>query len=107
MSPWRISPTATVSRSSARVIPAPSTLAQVSAAQLETLADTVRDTGATAVFAEHQHSAADTEALAARVGDVTVVTLYSDSLGEPGSGADTYVGLLRTNATLIVEALSR
>ena len=25
---------------------------------------------------------------------------------EPGSGADTYIGLLRTNATLIAEALA-
>lgn len=32
--------------------------------------------------------------------------LYSDSLGEPGSPAETYVGMIRHNATVIAAALS-
>jgi manganese/zinc/iron transport system substrate-binding protein len=32
-------------------------------------------------------------------------TLYSDAMGEAGSGADTYIGMVRTNVTTIVEAL--
>ena len=32
-------------------------------------------------------------------------TLYSDAMGEPGSGADTYVGMVRSNVTTVVEAL--
>lgn len=32
-------------------------------------------------------------------------TLYSDALGPPGSGADTYVGMVRHNVRTIVEAL--
>ena len=35
-----------------------------------------------------------------------MVELYTESLGEPGSGADTYVGMLRTDAQRIAEALS-
>ena len=52
--------------------------------------------------------AAETKAeVSAEVGaEVGVVVLYTGSLGEPGSGADTYVGLLRTNVERIVEALA-
>ncbi|MEE2753460.1 MAG: zinc ABC transporter substrate-binding protein [Candidatus Latescibacterota bacterium] len=32
-------------------------------------------------------------------------TLYSDAMGAPGSGADTYVGMVQTNTRTIVEAL--
>jgi hypothetical protein len=31
--------------------------------------------------------------------------LYTDNLGEPGSGADSYIGLMETDTRLIVEAL--
>ncbi|HEY5578895.1 MAG TPA: metal ABC transporter substrate-binding protein [Acidimicrobiia bacterium] len=37
---------------------------------------------------------------------VELVELYVESLGEAGSGADTYLGLLRTNLDRIVEALT-
>jgi zinc/manganese transport system substrate-binding protein len=40
------------------------------------------------------------------VGGVSVVELYSESLGEPGSGADTYEGMVRTNADRIAGALA-
>ncbi len=87
------------------VIPVPSGLAETSPAQLEALAELIETTGIRAVFAESQHSTDDVDALADRVGDVEVVTLSVGTLGEDGSGADTYVGLLRTNAGLIAEAL--
>ena len=32
-------------------------------------------------------------------------TLYSDAMGEPGSGADTYTGMVRTNVNTLVAAL--
>jgi len=88
------------------VIPAPTTLAESNPAQLEALAQTISEHGVRAIFAETQHSARDTEALAARVGDVEVVTLFTGSLGEAGSGAETYLGFMRTNAALITDALS-
>jgi zinc/manganese transport system substrate-binding protein len=87
------------------VIPAPSTLAETSPAQLEDLAATIESAAVPAIFAEAQHSADDVEALADRIGDVAVVTLDTGSLGEPGSGADTYIGFLRTNAEAITTAL--
>ncbi len=88
------------------VIPNPSSMAQTSPAQLEELAEVIEHEEIAAIFAETQHSVDDIEALAGRVGDVEVVTLYTGSLGPPGSGAETYVGFLRTNTELIVDALS-
>ena len=87
------------------VIPTPASMAQASPAQLEALAEIIEHEGIKAIFAETLHSADDIEALAARVGDVDVVTLYTGSLGPPGSGAETYTGFLRTNTDLIVDAL--
>ena len=87
------------------VIPAPSGLAETNPAQLEALAEVIEQTGVPAIFAETQHSDDDVRALADRVGEVEVVALFTGSLGEAGTGADSYLGLVRTNATLITEAL--
>ena len=89
------------------VIPSPSSLAATSPADLEALAALITETGVPAIFAETQHSSSDTEALADRVGDVEVVTLQTDTLGEPGSDTDTYVRWLAVTARSIVDALSR
>lgn len=89
------------------VISSPSTGAQASASDIEDLAAVLRGQAVPAVFAESTSSADLAEALAREVGgDVEVVTLFTESLGRPGSGADTYVDMQRTNARLIVEALS-
>jgi zinc/manganese transport system substrate-binding protein len=46
------------------------------------------------------------EAVAAETGtEVAVVELYVDSLGAEGSGADTYAGMVTTNAQRIADAL--
>ncbi len=87
------------------VIPTPSSMAQANPAGLEELAEIIEHEGIKAIFAETLHSVDDVEALADRVGDVDVVTLYTGSLGPPGSGAETYVDFMRTNADLIVDAL--
>ena len=87
------------------VTPTPASMAQTNPAQLEELAEIIAHEGIKAIFAETLHSVDDVEALASRVGDIEVVTLYTGSLGPPGSGAETYVGFLRTNADLIVAAL--
>ena len=39
-------------------------------------------------------------------GEVAVIELFSESLGDAGSGADTYIGMMRTNTDLIVGALA-
>lgn len=87
------------------IIPAPSGLAETSAAQLERLASLIESEGVQAIFAEEQHSADDAEALAAQVGPVDVVTLLTGSLGQPESEAGTYTGLLQTTARAITDAL--
>ncbi len=87
------------------VIPSPSSMAEPNPAGLEKLAEIIEHEGIKAIFAETQHSGDEIEVLAAHVGDVDVVTLYTGSLGPPGSGAETYTGFLRTNTDLIVDAL--
>lgn len=88
------------------VIPSTSTLAEPNAADLEALAKTIEAKKIPAVFTEALHSKDVVESLATRVGNVEVVILYTDALGGPGSGAETYIDLLRTNATRIRDALS-
>lgn len=87
------------------VIPSSSSLAAASPSQLDDLASAIDESGVAAIFAETQQSSSDIDALADRIGDVEVVELLTDTLGEPGSDSDSYVGWLRTNATTIVDAL--
>ena len=87
------------------VIPTPASMAQTNPAHLEELAEIIEHEGIKAIFAETLHSVDDVKALASRVGDVEVVTLYTGSLGPSGSGAETYLGFLSTNADRIVDAL--
>ena len=87
------------------VIPSPSSLSATNPAELEELAGVIEQTGVATIFAETQHSSTDTQALAARVGDVEVVTLQTDTLGEPAGASDTYVTWLTTTAQTIVDAL--
>ena len=88
------------------VIPSPSSLSATNPAALEALAATIEETGVPAIFAETQHSSADTQALADRVGDVAVVTLQTGTLGPAGSETATYIDWLATTARTIVTALS-
>lgn len=89
------------------VIPGGSALAEPSPADLAGLVETLRREGVRAVFAENTRSGGLVEALAAELGEgVAVVSLFSDALGAPGSGADTYIGMQRANAELIAAALT-
>ena len=89
------------------VIPGGATLADPSSAELAALVDRLREESVRAIFAETIESAVLAEALAAEAGsDVAVVELYTGSLGEPGSGADTLIGMLRINAQRIAETLT-
>jgi zinc/manganese transport system substrate-binding protein len=89
------------------VIPGGSTLAEPSAADLASLAADVEAAGVPAVFAETSSPARLAEVLAGEVDfDVEVVELFTESLGEPGSGGETYIDMVRTNAERIAEALS-
>jgi zinc/manganese transport system substrate-binding protein len=89
------------------VIPGTTTQAAPSAGEIDALAATIAAEGVPAVFADTSSPEDLADALAAEVGDVAVVELYSEALGDEGSGADTYVSMVRTNATRIADALSR
>lgn len=88
------------------VIPSTTTQAAASAAQIDALARLVEAERVPAIFADTSSPDDLAETLAAEVGDVAVVELFSESLGAEGSGADTYAGMVRSNATRIAEALA-
>lgn len=88
------------------VIPGSSSLSDPSSEEMANLVELMRNAGTTAVFAETTLPTALADAVAAELGDqVKVVSLYTGSVGEPGSGAETLVGMLRTNAIRMAEAL--
>lgn len=87
------------------VIPGGGTQAEPSAEELAELAAVLEAEGVRAVFADTSSPDALVEALAAEVGDVEVVELFSESLGDDGSGGATYVEMVHTNAQRITDAL--
>jgi zinc/manganese transport system substrate-binding protein len=88
------------------VIPSFTTGASASASDLAALAATVREHHVPAIFAETSSPKKLADSLAAEVGGaVEVVELYSESLGPKGSGAETYIGLIRTDAQRIAAGL--
>lgn len=71
------------------------------------LAETLRDNDVSAIFGETSASTRLAESLAAEVGrDIEVVELYTESVGEPGSGAETYTTMMVANAERIADALA-
>ena len=89
-------------------IPGGSTMADSSSAAVAALVETLETERLGAIFAETTESSALVEAVAADIGwPVEIVLLHTGSLGPSGSGADTLVDMLRTNAQLISAALSR
>jgi len=79
--------------------------AEPSAREIAKLEETIRRFGVPAVFAETTVNPKLAEQVARDTG-VRLVTLYTGSLGRPGSGAETYVAMMRYNVRAIVEALS-
>lgn len=90
------------------VIPGGSTLGDPSSAEMAALVEEIEHEGVRTIFAETSQPTRLAEAVAAEVGDdVSVVELYTETLGESGSDADTLIGMLLTNARRIAEALTR
>jgi len=83
-----------------------STEASPSAARVAEMVDLVKETGVPTVFAEATSNPRLMEILA-REANVTLAeqSLYADTLGEPGTAAATYQGMLVTNTCTIVEGL--
>lgn len=86
------------------VLPSTSTLAEASPGELDELAATIEETGVPTIFTGVAENADGAAALADRLG-VNVVELPIDSLGGPGSDADTYQAMMRHAVQSIVAAL--
>lgn len=89
------------------VIPSGTTLASPSSSDLDDLTGKIRAAGVVAIFSDSSQSQRLAEVLAAEVGaDIEVVPLFTESLGIEGSGAETYLAMMRANTERITKALS-
>lgn len=80
--------------------------AEPSAAELDDLIETIRERGVPAIFVEASMSPKQAEAIARESGAkvVSADTLFTDSTGPEGSGAETYVDATVHNTRVILEA---
>jgi zinc/manganese transport system substrate-binding protein len=89
------------------VTPGGATLAEPSSARLSDLVEILEREAVPAIFAETTESTTLADAVAAEAGrDVTVVELFTGSLGGPGSGAETLIEMLITDAERVAAALT-
>jgi zinc/manganese transport system substrate-binding protein/manganese/iron transport system substrate-binding protein len=90
------------------VIPSFDTQAELSSRELSALVAKIKAAGVRAVFSESSLPPKTAQTVAREAG-VRVVegddALYGDSLGPPGSDADTYLKMMRHNTRTIVDAL--
>ncbi|MDR5709127.1 MAG: metal ABC transporter substrate-binding protein [Armatimonadota bacterium] len=82
-----------------------STEDEPSAQEIARLVDRIRQERVPAVFVETTINPKLMERVAREAGVRIGGKLYGDSLGPPGSGADTYLGMMRHNVEVMVEAL--
>ncbi|MBW4664090.1 MAG: metal ABC transporter substrate-binding protein [Chroococcus sp. CMT-3BRIN-NPC107] len=83
-----------------------STEEQPSAQTVRKLADSIRNTGVPAIFAETTINPALIQTVAQESGaKLAPRSLYSDSIGAPGSDGDSYIKMIVANTRTIVEAL--
>lgn len=87
------------------IVPSLDAQAQPSARETAALIDLIRAEGVRAIFTEAALNPTLARRIAEDAGVQIVSNLYGDSLGPAGSGADTYIGMMRTDTTRIVEAL--
>lgn len=89
------------------VVPGGTTLASPSPSDLSALAGTIRAAGVGAIFADSSQPDRLARVLAEQAGvRVQVISLYSESLTEPGGGAGTYLEMMRANTEAIVRGLA-
>ncbi len=86
------------------VIPSLATHVEPSAEHIADVVEVVREHDIPALFGETTVSERLAQTIATETG-AQLFRLYSGSLGPEGSGADTYLGMVRTNVERIVEAL--
>ncbi|MGH8877887.1 MAG: zinc ABC transporter substrate-binding protein AztC [Stackebrandtia sp.] len=89
------------------VVPSGTTLASPSSADLKDLAEAVKESGVTAVFADSTQPDKLAKAMARETGmDIDVIPLYSESLTDAEGGAGTYLRMAAANTAAIAEGLS-
>src|SRR5215212_3645848 len=77
-----------------------------SARDIAVLISEIEETGVPAIFAENVANPDLMESIAAEAGVELAPTLYTDALGPPGSPGETYIGMMQSNVTTIVDGLS-
>lgn len=82
-----------------------SSQAEPSARDIATIIQQARSEQIQAIFVENTVSAKLVEQVARETGAKVGGTLYSDALGAPGSGVDTYLGMMRSNTDQLIKAL--
>lgn len=87
------------------VIPGTSSEADPSAGEIAELIELIERENVNAIFGEALIEPAVAEAIAGDTGVQIIYGLYTDQVGEPGSGAETVHEMLLANATRISEAL--
>ncbi|WP_226531247.1 zinc ABC transporter substrate-binding protein AztC [Microbacterium paraoxydans] len=89
------------------VIPGGTTLAAPSAADLRDLTDAIDEAGVRTIFAESSQPDRLIQVLASEADiHVDVIELFTESLTEPGEGADTYLTMMRANTARIIDGLT-
>jgi len=91
------------------VIPAASTVAEPSAQEMVSLVQRMEAEGVCTLFAESTANARLAETIAAELEGcerVQVLSLYTGALGPPGSGAESYLDMMRANTETMVRGLA-
>lgn len=91
------------------IIPEVSTLAEPSASALATLISDMEEVGLCAIFSESTVSSDLAQTAAQELDscdEVQVINLYTGALGPEGSGAESYIGMMRANIDSIVKGIS-
>jgi zinc/manganese transport system substrate-binding protein/manganese/iron transport system substrate-binding protein len=87
------------------VIPSLDTRAEASAREVAKLLEAIAAENVKVIFTEKTTGSGLAVELAGQAGIAIVDDLYTDSLGPPGSDAETYIGLMWYDTTRIVDAL--
>jgi zinc/manganese transport system substrate-binding protein len=77
-----------------------------SARDIATLVTEIEEAGVPAIFAENVANPDLMESIATEAGVELAPPLYTDALGPPGSPGETYLGMMESNVTTIVDALN-
>jgi manganese/iron transport system substrate-binding protein len=83
-----------------------STEEEPSAAAVRRLVDVVRQNQVPTIFVETTVNPGVIESIARDAGVKVGTPLYGDSLGPPGSGAETYAGMMRSNVEALLDGLA-